>query len=356
MNRLLVWGYFSRKPWAAIQTEEGFLFHECYSTSKGFDPEKFHRAVIEPGPKDLVIQKAQIQSKELALNTYGKYYADALPIITFSTADGKTHRFAVDKKYSLPVVCRFFDLRDDEIVQPKRRLDYGRSLARNENSSPRYLLGFYLCIGMDLAQLVALPIMPYLPWLVLSGAALILPAILSLRHPEWYSLTMFGIDSKFLYGKRLLPAWLLLFPPLFLLMLRLPDVTYLSDARLVLIGMLPAAFLSLIIWLLSPERKVSGWLLAVVLLAWTGFGISAGAAVNAVPYYNAAPDRTEICRITALEQYREADCYVMTEGPEGELKLHVSPDYFDRLTVGDAVTVDFYDGALSIPFACVSES
>ena len=27
MNRLLVWGYFSRKPWAAIQTEEGFLFH-----------------------------------------------------------------------------------------------------------------------------------------------------------------------------------------------------------------------------------------------------------------------------------------------------------------------------------------
>ena len=98
------------------------------------------------------------------------------------------------------------------------------------------------------------------------------------------------------------------------------------------------------------------FLLALVLACWMLLGTGVGHAINALDYYYSPPTLTEQRRITALEKRvgRGASYLVTTAGNE-ELVFNVDREYFETLSVGGTVTVDYFDGALGAAFADVRE-
>ena len=339
--------------YAALQTETGFWFHRLQG-------ESFQKAVFTRGPQDIVIDRDQIQSKRLemfsewernARKPQGVFYGR----IRLYTADQELHEFYFGK-HPAQELCYFFGLTDEEIKLPERKLEYGESLKRQETQRNRHLLLYLLCFALDLAVYTTGFLLPYVPWLVLALAATVLPAALAVLFPAWYTFTQSLDGSREVYGKKMLPVHFLLFLPLFPMLLRLPEVTYLPGAR-VLICALPAALLSVAVWFLSPERKVSRTL-GLLLTVWTLFGCSAGLDVNAVDYYCNPPDRIEVVRVIALDCPAEpagAQCHVTAETAGGELRLHASRDFCEALSEGDSVTVFYYDGTMGIPFARLRE-
>ena len=359
MNRLLVVATLTDRYYAAIQMETGYLFHYC--TRHGdVDRREFDRAVAEPGPKDIVIDRDQILEKQLRVLSHYEQFrttGSGCSYVVLRTAE-KTYRFNVLGKHGEAELRRFFDVSDAELVLPERHTDYGKSLERNEKDENKYIFLFALCILLDLAVLVTIFLLPYRPWLILGLIAVLLPVGLALLHPEWYSLTRGSEEARYLYGKKLLPAAVLLFIPPFLLMMGTPQLTYLSEARALLIGMLPVAALSVVVWLLSREKATSPAILAAVLAMWTLLSSGVGLAINALDYFYQPPALTEHRRITALERRvgRGGASYFVTTGAgEDELVLWVTKEYYDTLSVGDFVIVDFYDGALGVPYAEIYE-
>ena len=355
MNRLLVMTAFSERYYAAIQTETGFLFHNC--TGHGdVDRREFDRAVAELGPKDIVLDRDQILEKHLRIFARHEQ-SQATPgcaYVVLRTAE-KTYRFHVLGKHGEAELRRFFGVSDEDVQLPERLPDYGKSLERNEKDDTKYIALFLLCGALDLAVLLSAVLLPYRPWLILGLIALLLPVGLALLHPEWYSLTRGVNESRFVYGKKLLPAAVLLFIPPYVLMMGTPQLTYLSEARAVLIGMLPVAALSAVVWLLSREKATSPATLAVVLTVWTLMSWGVGLAINALDYFYEPPALTEHRRVVALEGTNKTNCRVTTGTGEDELVLWVTKEYYDTLSVGDYVTVDFYDGALGVPYAEIYE-
>ena len=358
MNRILVTGVFSDRCYAAIQTEKGFLFH-CCSNLNGFDEKEFQRAVSVPGPKDIVIDRIQILSKELRVYSPEEQRQGCGAKISLLTSDGIRHQFHIGKKHGLPELRRFFDLREDEIRRPERNLDYGKTLQRREKDEALFLLLYLLCFVPGLLVFIGAVFLPYALWLGLGLASLLAPPALAMAFPQWFTLTKLGGESRFRYGKRLYPACvpMLVFP--FYLAMRLPEVTYLSLVGKVLLFVFPLAPLALAVWFLSPERKISPKVLALTLAAWAAFGAGTGYAVNCADYYCSEPDMREQRRVDALEDRAGSNgqhsYYVHMKNAEGELVLPVSEAYYRSLTRSSFVTVDFYDGVLGVPYAYICE-
>ena len=355
MNRICVSTIISDRCYAAIQTETGFLFHYC-SSPKGFDEREFQRSVTVPGPKDIVVEDDQILEKKLSIFSpaeEGKFVCCAG--ITLRTAK-KTYRFRVYGKHGEAELRKFFGVSDSEVRLPEPPPDYGKALERNEKDEVKYIGLFLLCGALDMAVLVCAPVLRYRPWLILGLVALVLPVMLVLVHPEWYTLIHDTGNARFFNGKQMLPAMFLLFIPAFLLALRLPQITYLSNFRAYVICALPMLLLSVIVWLLSRERSRAPGLLALVLACWMFLGTGVGHAINALDYYYSPPTLTEQRRVTALEQRvgRGASYLVTTAGGE-ELVFNVDREYYKTLSVGDTVTVDYFDGALGAAFADIRE-
>ena len=357
MNRILAESYFGGAFYASIRTENGFLFHDC--TKHGnLDKQEFDRATIEPGPRDILIDYSQILSKELTVySPYEQKYSHAVRgnQLILNTADGKTHTFWIPVKYGIPELRRFFALGDDQIQThlSERSLEYGKALHRKEADQSKYVWGIVLCIALDLAVLIGAILLPYLPWLILGLIALVMPAILALVHPAWYTFTQRSGGSVFIYGKRMLPVHYLLYVAAMLLAIRLPMVSYLSTARTILIGALPMVLLAVVVWLLSRERSAAPGMRAAVLAMWIVFGAGVGLAVNAADFYCNPPDRTEICPIVTLEGDAERSGpphYVTLNTEDGELRFHIDKYSYETMSVGDSVTVEYYDGTLGIPF------
>ena len=353
MNRLRVVMFPGNRCYAAIQTETGFLFHDC--TKKGaFDEREFQRSVTAPGPKDIVIGNDQILEKKLQIISSYDPRNIACGCMELRTAE-KHYRITVIGKHGKAELRRFFGVSDEDVHLPEPRPDYGKTLERNEKDDTKYIALFLLCGALDLAVLVTIFLLPYRPWLILGLIALLLPVGLALLHPEWYSLTRGAEESRFVYGKMLLPAAILLFIPPFVLMIGTPQLTYLSEVRALLIGMLPVAALSVLVWLLSREKAASPATLAAVLALWTMLSSGAGLAINALDYFYEPPALTEHRRVVALEGTNRTNCRVTTGSGEDELVLWVTKEYYDTLSVGDFVIVDFYDGALGVPYAEIYE-
>ena len=354
MNRILVSKGFSGRCYAAIQTGTGFLFHDCYGP-RGIIEREFQRAVTVPGPKDIVIDNDRILEKKLCMHSPNEQALyGGCASITLRTAED-TFRFRVEGKHGEAELRLFFGISDEEIQLPEPRPDYGKSLVRNERDEAKYIALFLLCGALDLAVLLSTVLLPYRPWLILGLIAVLLPVGLALLHPEWYSLTRGSEEARYLYGKKLLPAAVLLFIPPFVLMMGTPQLTYLSEARALLIGMLPVAALSVVVWLLSREKATSPAILAAVLAMWTLLSSGVGLAINALDYFYQPPALTEHRRVVALDGANKTNCRVTTGTGEDELVLWVTKEYYDTLSVGDYVTVDFYDGALGVPYAEIYE-
>ena len=357
MNRILVSKLFSGRCYAAIQTGTGFLFHDCYGP-RGIIEREFQRAVTVPGPKDIVIDNDRILEKKLCMhspNEQALYGGSAS--ITLRTAE-ETYRFRVEGKHGEAELRRFFGVSDEEIQLPEPRPDYGKSLERNEKDEAKYVALCLLCGALDLAVLLSTVLLPYRPWLILGLAALVLPVVLVLLHPEWYTLTRGLEEAGYVYGKQMIPAMFLLFIPAFLLALRLPQTTYLSSLRAWFICALPMLALSVIVWLLSRERSRAPVMLALVLACWMLLGTGVGHAINALDYYYSPPTLTEQRRITALERregYRGGASYLVTTAGDEEMVFNVDREYYETLSVGGTVTVDYFDGALGAAFADVRE-
>lgn len=355
MNRLRVITSFSERHYAAIQTGTGFLFHDCTKKGGAFDEREFQRSVTAPGPKDIVVDNDQILEKKLQMRLPHDPRDFACGSIELRTAE-KTYRFTVLGRHGEVELRKFFDVGDGEVRRPAPPPDPVDLPKRNEKDEVKYIWLFLLCGALDMAVLVCAPVLPYRPWLILGLVALVLPVVLVLVHPEWYTLIHDTSDARSFNGRKMLPAMFLLFIPAFLLALRLPQTTYLSNFRAYVICALPMLVLSALVWLLSRERSRAPGLLALVLACWMLLGIGVGHAINALDYYYSPPTLTEQRRITALEKRvgRGASYLVTTAGGE-ELVFNVDREYFETLSVGDTVTVDYFDGALGAAFADVRE-
>ena len=130
MNRILVWyepiWSFYAPFYAVIQTETGFLFHYCTKGLFGeWDKREFQRSVKAPGPKDFVIERAEILKKQLNIpsprakiqktgrSRNGPGYCGWLELQT----EKKTYHFAVlGDNHRAPELCRFFDISDSELI------------------------------------------------------------------------------------------------------------------------------------------------------------------------------------------------------------------------------------------------
>ena len=140
MNRILVLYEKSQLQtpyYAAIQTETGFLFHYCYNFWKvnGVDEREFQRSVKVPGPKDFVIERAQILEKRLyvpaprnPLRGKGIGYSGDGPgycgYIDLRTEE-KTYHFLILSNYRGNIhteaeLRRFFDVSDAEMITPAK--------------------------------------------------------------------------------------------------------------------------------------------------------------------------------------------------------------------------------------------
>ena len=351
MNRIFLCGPRRCEPYyAVLQTESGFWFHRL----EGEEQKRAGTAVFSPGPGDMMIERDQIISKRLTM--YAEHERDygLHGSIMLYTADQACHEFFFGK-YHVQELRRFFGLTDEETVLPERKLDYGKSLPQQEQYRNLCLWLYVLCFALDLAVLLGAAFLPYLPWLILSLAATFLPAALALLFPAWYTLTRRGNDSRHVYGRHMYRMLLpLYFPPIFMLF-RLPQVTYLPGPR-VMICALPVALASIAVWILSPERRAYAGNLGLVLTVWTVLGCGVGLVVNAADSYLSPPDRTEVCRVAALEcdtELSDPPCYVTVDSADGELRFRTGKEYYDLLSVGDPVTVSGYDGTLGIPFACL---
>lgn len=354
MNRICVSTVFSGICYAAIQTETGFLFHYC-SSPKGFDEREFQRAVTEPGPKDIAVNDDQILEKNLnVFSPAERAHYGCCAGVTLRTAE-KTYRFRVDGKHGETELRKFFRLSDGEIHLPEPLPEPVDLPARNEKDEAKYTALFILCAALDLAVLVCAAVLPYRPWLILGLTALVLPVVLVLVHPEWYTLIHDTGNPAVFNGKRMLPAMFLLFIPAWLLALRLPQITYLSSLRAYIICALPMLALAVTVWLLSRERSRAPALLALVLAGWMLMGLGVGHAVNALDYYYSPPTLTEHLRITALEKRSSTNCLVTVGGGGEELVFNVDREYYETLSVGGTVTVDYFDGALGAAFADIRE-
>lgn len=357
MNRILVTGALSDREYAAIQTETGFLFH-CCSNLNGFDEREFQRSVSSPGPKDIVIDRIQILSKDL--REYSPFESNAGRFrIRLYTSDGKCHQFFIGAKHSLPELRRFFDLNDEEIRLPERKLEYGRSLSRREKDRPLFSLLYLLCFINGLIVFAGSFFLPHRLWLALGLISIIAPPTLALAFPQWYTLTAASGESKFRYGKRLYPVWIPMLCLPFVLGMRLPDVTYLSPVRHALLFAFPVVPLALLVWFLSPERKVAPKVLALSLACWIFLGCGTGLVINTADYYCAPPAMREQRRITQLEDRISSSglhsCYVHLDNAGSSLTLPVTKSYYDTLTCGSFITVDYYNGTLGVPYAYVCE-
>ncbi len=358
MNRILVTGIYSDRFYAAIQTETGYLFHNC--TVKGMLNEReFQRAVPVPGPKDIVIDRIQILSRELRIYSACENRPPNSGKLSLLTSDGICHQFYISAKHSLPELRRFFELSEDEIRRPERRLDYGRTLPRREKDSERYLLLFIACIFLEVFVFLSTVFLPYVPWMILGLLALLGPPALALAFPQWFTMATLSTESKFRYGKKMYPVCMpMLFFPAYLTM-RLPEVTYLDPVRKVLLFAFPLVPLAIVVWRLSPERKAAPRMVALVLAIWTALGAGTGFVINSADYYCRPPAMCEQRRVTELEERTSSNglhsYYVHLDNAGSELTLPVSPEYYSTLTRSSFITVDFYNGILGVPYACVWE-
>ena len=357
MNRLRVMIFPGSRWYAAIQTETGFLFHYCTKKGDVFDEREFQRSVRVPGPKDIVVNNDQILERELKILSPCDPRDISSGCIRLRTAE-ETYRFTIVGKHGKEELRRFFGVSDSEISLPEPLPNYGDSLERNEKDEAKYIALFILCAALDLAVLLCAVFLPYRPWLILGIIALVLPVVLVLVHPEWYTLIHDTGNAKYFNGKRMIPAMFLLFAPAFLLALRLPQITYLSNIRAYIICAMPMLVLSVIVWLLSRERSRAPVLLALVLACWMFLGAGVGHAINAMDYYYSPPTLTEQCRIAALERregVRGGASYLVTIAGDKELVFNVDREYYETLSVGGIVTVDYFNGALGAAFADIRE-
>ena len=141
-------------------------------------------------------------------------------------------------------------------------------------------------------------------------------------------------------------------------MLRLPQITYFSDPRVIFIAVLPPVLISIVVWILSPERKAKTHGLAAVLAFWSILGCGIGLVINAEDYYSNPPARIETCPISALECEKNSSsqaCYVTASTSDGEVRFRIDDEIYDTLDVGDPIKVSVYDGTLGVPFACLYE-
>ena len=356
MNRILVESPTGDCCYAAIQTETGFLFHLCSDLMNGYNPKEFERAVTEPGPRDIVVENARIQSRDLRqLSPLEARFNQRWAFALFLT-EGKPLYFRISKKHGVPELKLFFGLHDDEIHLPERpkqppaRVERVR---RREKNDWLFTLLYVSAFGLHFLTMIGLLFLPYWLWLFVALTALLSPAILALCFPDRYTLTMGLAESRHLTGRELLPAWVLAFFPFYLALAEPQLITYLSSTAHVMLYVLPMLALSAGVWFLSRERQTRPGMLALVLAAWCFFGCGVGPVLNSADYFHRGPTLTEHRRISAMEV--DGRYYVTASSAAGDLRLSVSREYYDTLSVGDRVTVDYYDGALGVPYVAIYE-
>jgi hypothetical protein len=190
-------------------------------------------------------------------------------------------------------------------------------------------------------------------------AILFLPIVL----PQWFSLFQKGKLSESIPIGMLVffPALGLLFRSFYRVAsaspLRLARIVYPSLPRFFLIAAIPGAVIALAVWLLAKERKFAPGALTVYCCVLLVLLAGVGGRINTLDVEN-PPDRTESVQFddrnfgeTTFDDFQK----LTVQTSEGELTVLV-PDWLRSYLLNNPkvrrnISVDFYDGALGIPFA-----
>ena len=190
-------------------------------------------------------------------------------------------------------------------------------------------------------------------------AMLFLPIVL----PQWFSLFQKGklSDSIPIGMLVFFPALGLLFRSFYRVAsaspLRLARIVYPSLPRFFLIAAIPGAVIALAVWLLAKERKFAPGALTVYCCVLLVLLAGIGGRINTLDAEN-PPDRTESVQFddrnfgdTTFDDFQK----LTVQTSEGELTVLV-PDWLRSYLLNNPkvrrnISVDFYDGALGIPFA-----
>ena len=190
-------------------------------------------------------------------------------------------------------------------------------------------------------------------------AILFLPIVL----PQWFSLFQKGKLSEAIPIGMLVffPALGLIFRSFYRVAsaspLRLARIVYPSLPRFFLIAAIPGAVIALAVWLLAKERKFAPGALTVYCCVLLVLLAGIGGRINTLDAEN-PPDRTESVQFddrnfgdTTFDDFQK----LTVQTSEGELTVLV-PDWLRSYLLNNPkvrrnISVDFYDGALGIPFA-----
>ena len=377
-STLLIMGYPNDRIYVVFDVGTQYYLYPVGNEAFGIKPDKLPDGVptysqMMDTKKSLIIDKSSISEFSLEMKTCISTPLPSCAALHITTNGSKKKFIVLGDGEERDILGFFSDiaarrtaLTEGQSRRGERRtsrkeadLEFGRELAERRDESK---LKKYKTIGTVLTVIAAIVAVgtlffcePYEVWIGLCYIVFAIALILIIFKSNYYSFVYNRSESMKKYGVELYSLLGALMLPMGALLLRTAlDITFVSWTKILIYTAVTAVVLTVLICLGSKEvrRKIGNILIVFLFMAMFSMGIPGEINYILDDYYPAQTVKCEISDKHISKSSKGPDEYYITVDREGEdFDVGIAPEEYEELSIGDKVTVGYYDGALGIEYA-----